>query len=43
MKTDVDYVWCAVDTDDGYVVLDTTNRGRVHLLDKQGDVTHMFE
>ena len=40
--TEVGDMWHAVATDDGYVVLDYSNPGRVHWVDSQGRITHTY-
>ena len=42
VKTEVHHMWCAFGTDDGYVILDNSDPGRVHWVDSQGRVTHTY-
>ena len=42
VQTDVDVMWCAVATDDGFVILDYSDPSRMHWVDSQGRVTHTY-
>ena len=42
VQTDVATMKCAVARDDGYVILDYSDLGRVHWVDCQGRVTHAY-
>ena len=42
VQTKVGWMGCAVATDDGYVILDGSDSGRMHWVDSQGTVTHTY-
>ena len=42
VQTDIRVMKCAVATDDGFVVLDWSDSGRVHWVESQGRVTHTY-
>ena len=43
VQTPVGFMYCAVATDDGYVILNRSYPGRVHWVDSQGTVTHTYD
>jgi DNA-binding beta-propeller fold protein YncE len=42
VKTDVQHMRCALAIDGGYVILDCSPQGRVHWVDRAGNVTHTY-